>query len=113
MRRLLFAALLASVAIPALAATPTPGPATPPKAEVPPPPTVTDDGTGPEPEVRIIQKGNEKFEEYRLNGQLYMVKVTPAVGPAYYLIDEEGNGQLKQVNPNRRIITPKWVLKRF
>ncbi|MDN0074769.1 DUF2782 domain-containing protein [Crenobacter sp. SG2303] len=113
MRRLLFAALLVSAAIPALAATPAPSPTPSTKAEVPPPPTISDDNTGPEPEVRIIQKGKEKIEEYRMNGHLYMVKVTPAVGPAYYLIDEEGNGQLKQVNPNRRIITPQWVLKRF
>ncbi|MDN0084147.1 DUF2782 domain-containing protein [Crenobacter sp. SG2305] len=113
MRRLLFAALLVSAAIPALATTPAPSPTPSTKAEVPPPPTISDDNTGPEPEVRIIQKGKEKIEEYRMNGHLYMVKVTPAVGPAYYLIDEEGNGQLKQVNPNRRIITPQWVLKRF
>jgi len=118
MRRLLLVALLASATLPALptlAATPAPSQAPAAKADVPPPPTVTDDGTGSgaEPEVRIIQKGNEKWEEYRLNGKLYMVKVTPAVGPAYYLIDQEGNGQLKQVDPNRRIVTPQWVLKRF
>jgi hypothetical protein len=35
------------------------------------------------------------------------------VGFPYYLMDEEGNGSMKQVDPNRRIIIPQWVLKRF
>ena len=90
--------------------------ATPPApAVVPPPPTITEDAAGAvaEPEVRIIQRGDDKVEEYRLNGHLYMVKVTPSIGFPYYLMDDDGSGSLKQIDPNRRIIIPQWVLKRF
>jgi len=82
---------------------------------VPPPPTISQqDSTGvAEPEVRIIQHDDEKIEEYRLNGHLYMVKVTPTVGFPYYLMDEDGGGNMRQIDPNRRIIIPQWVLKRF
>lgn len=107
MRRLL--ALLALLPLSAAWA------ANPPElATVPPPPTISQDAAGTaEPEVRIIQRGDDKIEEYRLNGQLYMMKVTPAIGFPYYLMDEEGTGSMKQVDPNRRIIIPQWVLKRF
>ncbi|RQO69251.1 DUF2782 domain-containing protein [Aquitalea sp. FJL05] len=106
MRR--FLALLALLPLSAAwAATPAP-------ATIPPPPTISQDAAGTaEPEVRIIQRGDDKIEEYRLNGQLYMMKVTPSIGFPYYLMDEEGNGSMKQVDPNRRIIIPQWVLKRF
>lgn len=91
--------------------------AAPPAASAPAaidrPPTIGDDQGGPEPEVRIIQKGNNKIEEYRLNGKLYMVKVTPSIGAPYYLMDEDGSGQMRQIDPNRRIIIPRWVLLRF
>ena len=34
------------------------------------------------------------IEEYRVAGQLRMVKVTPSRGPAYYLMEENGDGRL-------------------
>jgi hypothetical protein len=84
------------------------------RAEVPPPPTVAEHADAQaEPEVRIIQRKDAKIEEYRLNGKLYMVKVTPTVGLPYYLIDDDGSGQLKPASPNQRLITPRWVLLRF
>ena len=107
MRHLLLALTLASPL--ALADTP---PATP----VPPPPAIADgmiEGGGPEPEVRIIQKGADKIEEYRINGLLYMIKVTPSIGFPYYLVDDDGTGNLKQIDPARRIVIPQWVLMRF
>lgn len=108
MRRILFAALIAS---PLAVAAPSA-----PQAELPPPPAIADGiiqpGT-PEPEVRIIQKGNDKIEEYRINGLLYMVKVTPSIGLPYYLIDDDGSGNLKQIDPARRVVIPQWVLMRF
>ncbi|KZE33497.1 uncharacterized protein DUF2782 [Crenobacter luteus] len=111
MRRHLLSALLA-LCLPAFAhaadaAAPTP---------VPLPPQVADDGSAePEPEVRIIQKGEQKIEEYRINGKLYMIKVTPPVGAPYYLVDEDGSGQMqrRQIDPTRRVVIPRWVLYRF
>ena len=43
--------------------------------------------------VRTEANG-DVIEEYRVAGQLRMVKVTPSRGPAYYLMDENGDGRL-------------------
>ena len=39
-----------------------------------------------EPEVTIIKRKDSVKEEYRLNGKLYMVKIIPSVGPAYFIL---------------------------
>lgn len=43
--------------------------------------------------VRTEDNG-DVIEEYRVAGQLRIVKVTPARGPPYYLIDDNGDGRL-------------------
>ena len=53
------------------------------------------DGESIEPEINIIQKEDRMIEEYRINGQLYMIKVTPHIGHPYYFIDTDGNGYLE------------------
>ncbi len=47
-----------------------------------------------EPDITIIREGKKTIQEYRKNGELYMVKIIPAIGPAYYLIDTDGDGTL-------------------
>ena len=42
--------------------------------------------------MTIQRRGTETREEFRIRGRLYMVKVTPAHGVSYYLIDENGRG---------------------
>lgn len=49
----------------------------------------------PEPEVRIIRKKDAVIEEYRVNGHLRYVKITPSVGKPYYLADTDGDGVLE------------------
>jgi hypothetical protein len=89
--------------------------------EVPPPPPPPsaeeldeaepeEDGT--EPEVTIIQRRDATYEEYRLNGRLYMVKVVPFVGPPYYYVDRDGDG-LMETRMNGRTTqpqVPQWVI---
>jgi len=74
-------------------------PAPPPPAMAPqesaPPPAAADEGAAPEPEVTIIKRKEETIEEYRINGQLYMIKITPGKGYPYYLIDTDGDGSLE------------------
>lgn len=67
----------------------------------------------PEPEVTITTKGTEIHEEYRLNGRLYMIKVTPTKGKPYYLIDDQGSGQFHRSDMQPHIAVPMWVIKRF
>jgi hypothetical protein len=78
-----------------------------------PPPVVSEDKS-PEPEVTIKQKGEEKIEEYRIHGHLYMIKVTPKHGVPYYLVDAKGDGQFVRrgsIDPGVR--PPMWVIHRF
>ena len=42
---------------------------------------------------RTLDNG-DTYEEYRVGGQLRMVKISPARGPAYYLYDRDGDGAL-------------------
>ena len=46
----------------------------------------------PVPELVIRYKDGAKIEEYSVNGQLRYSKITPKVGPAYYLVDSDGDG---------------------
>lgn len=47
-----------------------------------------------EPDITIIRKGKKTIQEYRRAGLLYMVKVIPDVGPAYYFFDTNGDGKM-------------------
>lgn len=49
----------------------------------------------PQPEVRIIRKKDTVIEEYRVNGRLRFVKITPSVGLPYYMVDTDGDGVLE------------------
>lgn len=69
------------------------------------------DGESIEPEINIIQKSDRTIEEYRVNGQLYMIKVTPSVGYPYYFIDTDGDGSLE--TQQYELATPEipnWIL---
>ena len=83
--------------------------AVPPPPDIPPP---LESGSPIEPEVTIIRKENAVLEEYRVNGMLYMVKVTPRVGKPYYLIDQDGDGTMetKSTNIYQDPVVPQWVL---
>lgn len=54
----------------------------------------------PQPEVRIIRNKDAVIEEYRVNGQLRFIKITPSVGKPYYMIDTDGDGVLETRNDN-------------
>ncbi len=89
-----------------------------PRADIPPPPPYlegTDDGDVMEPEVEIIRRGETTIEEYRINGELYMVRIVPQNAPPYYLVDSDGDGQLEtrrdELSPN--VAPPAWVLFRW
>ena len=66
-----------------------------------------------EAEVTIVQDDKDRrVEEYRVNGQLYLVKVIPVIGPPYFLFDQDGDGQLdRQDNdPTINLPTAQWRL---
>jgi hypothetical protein len=67
-----------------------------------------------EPDVKIIKREDSTIYEYRINGQLYMVKVQPVVGPPYYLVDRNGDGEFdsRSTDPTN-ISVPQWILLRW
>lgn len=49
----------------------------------------------PQPEVRIIRKKDTVIEEYRVNGRVRFIKITPRTGLPYYMVDTDGDGILE------------------
>jgi hypothetical protein len=115
------AVLLAFLAMPAAAADkpkfgelpPPPEPVKNYKSPTAPPAVPTGDEAIPEPEVIITEKGQERHEEYRISGRLYMIKVIPKRGAPYYLIDNEGRGDFVRSDFPPSVSPPMWVIKRF
>ena len=80
--------------------------------DIPPPPQVEAEEL--EPEVTIIEKEQETLYEYRINGAVYMIKIQPKRGPAYYLLDLDGDGEMDtQHDDPAAIVVPHWVFLRW
>ena len=110
MRSMLFALLLA-VALPVAAQQSKP-PALQPLPAPPPPPPGYEPDPSLEPPVEIIKRGTT--EEYRLNGRVYMIKVTPTTGKPYYLVDNIGNGKFVRYDDyDTGLRPPAWVFFEF
>lgn len=84
-----------------------------PLEEVPPPPKVIEGEPLDEPEITIHKKGEDTIEEYRINGELYMMKVTPKSGVPYYLHKQEADGAWVNDGPSKPLSVPHWILFRF
>ena len=70
--------------------------------------------TGLEPQVEIIQRGGDTIKEYSVNGQVYMVEITPRKGPPYYLIDTNGDGLMETFrNDVDDPLVQQWILFRW
>jgi hypothetical protein len=133
--RILIATVVFGLALPVLAQSPSdrqlpsdaaaqrqPAPATParkpptlqPIPEPPPPPPGMELDPALEPQITIQRRGTETVEEFRLNGRLYMVKVTPSHGKPYYLIDNVGRGEFYRVDSyDTGTRPPMWVIHQW
>lgn len=92
-----------------------PPPPPPPEADIPEPPPLPpkkEQRDLPPPSVTIRREDGKTVEEYSINGNVYMVRVTPKNAPPYMLVDMDGDGQLEksdsEVGPH--ILPPHWVL---
>jgi len=67
------------------------------------------------PEVTIRETDQGKVKEYRINGQLYLIKVIPRHGPPYYLMDTDGDGTLdsRRSDLDPDVLIPRWTLFRW
>jgi hypothetical protein len=110
MRRLVFN-LLMCAALPVYAQS---KPQLQPIPEPPPPPPGYELDPALEPQVTILKRGLDTVEEYRIGGILYMVKVTPANGRPYYMIDHKGDGRFsRQDSLDSGVRPPLWVIHQF
>lgn len=68
-----------------------------------------------QPDVTIQEHANRTVEEYSINGRRYKVKITPAHGPSYYLVDLDGSGdmEMRRDSPGQDISVPQWALMRW
>ena len=65
-------------------------------------------------QVTTRVEGDQTIEEHRVNGKLFMTRVTPKHGPAYVMIDHRGDGtftRMSSIEPGLRV--PQWVLFEF
>jgi hypothetical protein len=64
------------------------------------------------PQVRIQDYDNRTVEEYSVNGNTYMLKITPNAGAPYYLIDNDGSGDMSwnRGRPALDMTVPQWTL---
>jgi len=110
MRRL-FALALLGIALP-LAAQQLPK--LEPLPEPPPAPPGLALDPALEPQVTIIKRGEDKVEEYRVNGKLYAMKITPAHGVPYFLMDIAGDGSMvRRDSLDSGLRVPQWVIHSF
>lgn len=68
------------------------------------------------PVVSIRTEEDKTIEEYRQNGRLYMVKITPREGISYYYMDLDGDGDL-ELQPQEEGLNPvapaMWKIKEW
>ena len=88
-----------------------------PADQIPPPPQIKIDPSQ-EPVVTTTKRGEDKVEEFRIGGKLYMIRVTPPNAPSYVLVDQDGTGKFgPSAGPADadafNLHVPMWVLGRF
>jgi hypothetical protein len=62
-----------------------------------------------DPDVTIRQEGERTVEEYRVNGFLYAVKVTPKNGKPYFLVRADGDSNFIRADKPDMLI-PAWEI---
>ncbi|ODU41303.1 DUF2782 domain-containing protein [uncultured Aquimonas sp.] len=81
------------------------------EAPIPPKlPNLPSEESAPTVNIRRDEKTGDVIEEYRTNGRLQMVKVTPARGRPYQIIDTNGDGKLDSHDYEGRVRPVYWTL---
>ena len=90
----------------------TTAPAATPEAK---PPALMPVDDSVEPQITIRQRDGDTIEEYRINGRLYKVKVTPLRGEPYILVDHRGDGSFVPMEGpgTPGLSVPQWVIGTF
>jgi hypothetical protein len=71
---------------------------------------MAEDAPSAEPDVTIRQDGDKKIEEFRQNGFLYAIKITPKGMPPYFLVRADGSqgNFIRSDQPD--MLIPAWKI---
>ena len=69
-----------------------------------------DDAPDADPDVTIRQDGDKTIQEYRQNGFLYAIKVTPKGGKPYFLVRSDGSDGNFIRSDNPDMLIPAWEI---
>lgn len=62
-----------------------------------------------EPDVTIRTEGDKTISEYRINGFLYAIRVTPSVGKPYFLVRADAS-QMWTRSDKPQVLIPAWEI---
>ena len=82
---------------------------------LPPPelPAPVQSGEALAPGVTAREEEGGTVREYRIEGRLYMIKVAPAAGVPYYMVDYDGDGSMETNVSTVRdedVSIPQWLI---
>ena len=71
---------------------------------------MAEDAPSAEPDVTIRQDGDRTITEYRQNGFLYAIKITPKKGKPYFLVRADGSegNFIRSDQPD--MLIPQWEI---
>ncbi len=69
-----------------------------------------DEPVSGDPDVTIRQDGDKTIQEYRQNGFLYAIKVTPKGGKPYFLVRADGSDGNFIRSDNPDMLIPAWEI---
>lgn len=72
--------------------------------------TAADDSPSADPDVTIRHDGDKLIQEYRQNGFLYAVKITPEHGKPYFLVRADGTSANFIRSDQPDMLIPQWEI---
>jgi len=69
-----------------------------------------DDAPSADPDVTIRTEGDKTIQEYRQNGFLYAIKVTPKGGKPYFLVRADGSDGNFIRSDQPDMLIPSWKI---
>jgi hypothetical protein len=69
-----------------------------------------DEPASGDPDVTIRQEGDKTIQEYRQNGFLYAIKVTPKHGKPYFLVRADGSDGNFIRSDQPDMLIPSWKI---
>ena len=69
-----------------------------------------EDSPSAAPDVTIRTDGDRTIQEYRQNGFLYAIKVTPSVGKPYFLVRADGSDGNFIRSDQPDMLIPSWKI---